>query len=117
MQTAPLVLPYQHTLIVRYCDPARVRVLYEVPISDTESVKAIGDPENGGYEWLVQTRDWIKHSDVGYGQSALALRDGLIYYFELWEQMSREICSTDGVRTIERVIPFDGAPPRWRYVR
>lgn len=117
MQHAPLVLPYQHPLIIRYADPARIRVLYEVQIDAAEFVRVIGDPENGAYEWLIQTADYIKHSDAGYGQSAIALRDGLFVYFEDATLSLEKICSEGCVRKIERVIPFDGAPSRWRYVR
>lgn len=42
-------------------------------------VWVVGDPDNGAYEWvLVKDGQAERHSDFGYGQSSIALRDGLI---------------------------------------
>lgn len=48
------------------------------------AVEVVGDPENACYEWVIRRGASVeKHSDVGYGSSDIALRDGLIAYHGL----------------------------------
>lgn len=46
-----------------------------------DSIEVVGNPDNASYEWVVRRGDEIKHSDMGYGHSSVALRDGLIEYY------------------------------------
>lgn len=58
--------------------------LYRVDVDLENQVVIVGDPDNGCYEWMIRTPQGIeRHSDVGYGDSAIAMRDGLIAYFGL----------------------------------
>jgi len=63
------------------------RVTHELCIVDVDvasEVVIVGDPNNGCYEWLIRTRGVIEtYSDVAYGDSSIALRDGLIAYHGL----------------------------------
>lgn len=66
-----------------------VCVLHELDLGDGYFVRVIGDPDNGAYEWCISRPESAKiygkptfeHSDDGYGQPEIALRDGLIAYF------------------------------------
>lgn len=43
-----------------------------------DEVIVIGDPNNASYEWAIIIDDRVtSHSDAGYGQASIALRDGL----------------------------------------
>ena len=61
--------------------PDGLRVIYRVAVYPGESVEVIGDPENGLYEWQIRRRDGsaTDRSNLQYGQSAAALRDGLTH--------------------------------------
>jgi hypothetical protein len=66
-------------------------VLHEIEVGDGYFVRVVGDADNGCYEWCIERphqtpftkRSAIEFSDVGYGESAVALRDGLIAYYGL----------------------------------
>lgn len=46
----------------------------------------VGDPHDGGYEWVIVNRGNVEqHSDCGYGMQSIALRDGLIAFHGLPE--------------------------------
>lgn len=67
-----VVLHYSHN----------VRTLFSVDVDVDVTVEVFGDPENGAYEWLIREHGTVtQHSDCGYGQSAIALRDGLNVWF------------------------------------
>ena len=42
----------------------------------------VGDPANVSYEWVIRDTagEVLHHSDCGYGDDVVALRDGLIAY-------------------------------------
>lgn len=61
-----------------YTDASDLWVLHSLPMSDGYSVKVVGNPDMGSYEWMVECGGKIEHSDCGYGDSDIALRDGLI---------------------------------------
>lgn len=63
-------------LVLKYTDP--LKVLYHLPGSEGYSVSVVGDPDNGAYEWVVLIGGKLKHSNCGYGDADIALRDGLI---------------------------------------
>ena len=74
-----LSLPPAYKL--HYTPPVRTVHTIDVDYGDV-TVEVFGDPENGAYEWLIRRDGKIeKHSDCGYGQAAIALRDGLNAYF------------------------------------
>lgn len=55
--------------------------LFTVQLDLGRTLKVIGDRSNGCYEWIIEpclAADM--HSDCGYGQPDIALRDGLIAY-------------------------------------
>lgn len=71
---------------LQYTEPECV--LHELDLGDGFIIRVIGDPGNGCYEWLIERpeqsiRQHLEFSDCGYGQSEIALRDGLIAYFGL----------------------------------
>lgn len=70
-------------LELRYTDPDDLAVLYHLPGSPGWSVRVIGNPVMGSYEWLIEESGNLRHSDCGYGDSDIALRDGLIARFGL----------------------------------
>lgn len=49
--------------------------------SPGDSIEVVGDPDNASYEWIVRRGEELKHSDAGYGQSSVALRDALVEYY------------------------------------
>lgn len=65
-------------------------VLHELPLAPEIILRVIGDPENGGYEWVIESvatnERELESSNCGYGQSAIALRDGLIAFFGVPEE-------------------------------
>lgn len=116
-----LVLPFPYPIVLRYCSFSRnevLRVLHEVEIEEGHFVKVIGVDETGGaYEWLIQTPHQIKHSDAGYSQAAVALRDALVIYFRNDPVVNRDICCRDAIRTIDHAALAEGGQKRWRYRR
>ncbi len=45
------------------------------------SIRVIGDPENAAYEWaVIQYPNIKKYSNVGFGDSTVALMQGLMWY-------------------------------------
>lgn len=57
------------------------RVLTSVDVDMDAEVVIVGQPENGAYEWVIVNHGKVeKHSDCGYGQKSIALRDGLIAF-------------------------------------
>jgi hypothetical protein len=71
----------------RYIDLAESRIVHAIQYSMDGWVLVIGHPNYGAYEWVViPAPDFdppvdppaeFRRSDVGYGCSAAALRDGL----------------------------------------
>ena len=75
-------LPH-NSLKLRYSGPT-LAILHAIDIDGVTRVLVVGDPANGAYEWAIERNGKIeKHSDVGYGISFVALRDGLIQYWDL----------------------------------
>lgn len=72
---------------MKYSEP--LKVLYEVSVDMTVTLLVVGDPDNGGYEWVIVDNDDTakpqptRYSNLGYGMSCDALRDGLIAYHGL----------------------------------
>lgn len=63
----------------KYTGPAKVLMTVDVDL-DAELL-IVGQPEMGSYEWVIVSHGKIEsHSDCGYGQMSIALRDGLIAY-------------------------------------
>ena len=68
-----------------------VHVLHELELGDGYFIRVVGSGDDGCYEWVIERphatphtkRPAIEFSDVGYGQSEVALRDGLIAYYGL----------------------------------
>jgi hypothetical protein len=60
------------------------KVLMTVDVDMDAELLIVGQPENGAYEWVIVNHDKVEqHSDCGYGQKSIALRDGLIAYHGL----------------------------------
>lgn len=58
------------------------RVFHELRIGHGTVLRVVGDPDNGGYEWVIESAgSELEFSDCAYGQSAVALCDGLIAIF------------------------------------
>lgn len=72
---------------MKYSEP--LKVLYEVSVDMNVTLLVVGDPDNGGYEWVIVDNDDTtkpqptRYSNLGYGMSCDALRDGLIAYHGL----------------------------------
>lgn len=71
--------------IFKYTGEAKV--LLRIDVDLYAEVIVVGQPENGAYEWVIVSERAIagvgiveRHSDCGYGQMSIALRDGLIAY-------------------------------------
>ncbi len=62
----------------RYTRPDRLVVLHELRGSPGWSVRVVGDPDNGCYEWVIERPFSLEASNCGYGDSDIALRDGLV---------------------------------------
>lgn len=63
-----------------------IQELYRIPVDVHAALIVEGNPEWGQYEWRIEGgADDGKHSDCGYGDAAIALRDGLIAYHGLPE--------------------------------
>lgn len=74
--------PIKLRLDLTYTDPSHLSRIHHLD-GDTpgDSIEVVGDPDNASYEWVVRRADEIKHSDVGYGHSSIALRDALVEYY------------------------------------
>lgn len=68
--------------ILHFTDATDLRTLYDIAVDWEVRLKVIGNPDNGAYEWLIERRDQLVHSDCGYGGADIALRDGLLVYFD-----------------------------------
>ena len=100
-------------LILHHTDASCLKDLHDIEVDCGVHVKVVGNPENGAYEWLIQRDDRIVHSDCGYGMSAIALRDGLIYYTEA-EQLTAHVSEP---QTIQRLVRAGIRNFFWRYER
>lgn len=57
-------------------------VIYTLPVDLTRQLVVFGEPESISYEWAICDGYTItEHSNLGYGCSKIALRDGLIAYY------------------------------------
>lgn len=65
-------------LTLRYTDANALRVIHHLPGSAGYAVWVVGNPGNASYEWVIERGEKMEHSDGGYGDSDVALRDGLI---------------------------------------
>lgn len=77
-------------LKLRYTDAEDLTVLHSLRMGDGYSVLVVGNPENGSYEWVIARAGKLDHSDCGYGDSDIALRDGLIAMHGLPRPQRRE---------------------------
>lgn len=63
-------------------------VVMSLPLEHGRSAHVVGDPENAAYEFVIFHGPLIaKRSDVGYGNSLVALRDALIAHCGMPEQL------------------------------
>jgi hypothetical protein len=53
-------------------------VIHHLPMSCGYSVSVVGNPGWASYEWVIERSGKVEHSDCGYGDADIALRDGLI---------------------------------------
>lgn len=72
---------------MKYSRP--LKVLHEVSLDMYVTLLVVGDPNNAEYEWVLVSNDdapkprETQYSNLGYGMSCIALRDGLIAYHGL----------------------------------
>lgn len=65
------------------------RIMAAFAVEDGDRVMVVGDPDNGSYEWVIRTPTGIdRHSDDGYGIPGIALRDALIAYYGLPDEVT-----------------------------
>lgn len=106
------ILP--HLRHLKYTEP--VCVLHELNLGDGFTVRVIGDPGNGAYEWLISRpegsiKSKVEFSDCGYGCSDIALRDGLIAYFGLPNELqSLHRRNAEVVEACRKVMTCAGLP-------
>jgi hypothetical protein len=68
---------------------APLKVLQEISVDMYVTLLVVGDPDNACYEWVIVSNDDApkprptQYSNLGYGMSCDALRDGLIAYHGL----------------------------------
>lgn len=103
-----------------YTDITDSKVLHLVATGTSGWAAAIGQPDWGSYEWVVQPDgDFhgeqplppLKSSDCGYGSSTTALRDGLIEA-EGCPQIDELLNAVRDCRfAFERLSPADPAIP------
>lgn len=92
-----------------------VRLLYRMPgYEDDHWVEVIGDPNGGGYEWVIRKAGKIiQHSDSGYGCTFIAMHDGMSVYESLPDStMVREMCKA--LRIVVEADDRDGVSDRLR---
>lgn len=70
-------------LTLSYTDPERLRVLRSLPMDGDCVLMVLGDLGLAAYEWAIKRGEKVEHSNCAYGQSSVALRDGLIAYHGL----------------------------------
>ncbi len=70
---------------------SQCHIIHDVSVCMDVRLLVVGDPDNASYEWVVlqrvrdvgylKDREWQRapngYTDVGYGQSAIALYEGL----------------------------------------
>lgn len=69
----------------QYIDLASAQPLYFITVGYSGWVLVLGHPEHGSYEWAArvdgafreQTEVFYEHSDCGWGEPALAMREAL----------------------------------------
>jgi hypothetical protein len=60
------------------------RPVLAIGVGMDDRIAIVGDPESAAYEWVILAPDGVReYSDVGYGSSDVAMRDGLIAYLGL----------------------------------
>lgn len=111
-----LILPMSYPPQMDYTSPDRLVVLYEVPgDGEGDRICVIGDPDNGSYEWLIQTSKEIRHSNCGYGNWHLPMRDAMVVYHREFDCVDDDVSSVDHIRTITaRPGALEGRV-YWRY--
>jgi hypothetical protein len=101
---------------LRYTGPREdVRLLYRKCVGATDWVEVIGDPDNGGYEWVIRNEAGkiIEHSNDGYGSTDVALRDGIAaYYHEASVGETRDMANI--LRKLVQADDRDGFSERLR---
>lgn len=111
-----LILPMSYPPHMNYTSPDRLVVLYEVSGgSEGHRICVIGDPDNGSYEWLIQTPKEIRHSDCGYGNWHLPMRDAMVVYHRDFDCVDDDISSVDYIRTIKSRAGAIEGRVYWRY--
>jgi hypothetical protein len=113
--------------IFKYTGEAKV--LMSVNVDMQAEIFIVGQPENGAYEWVIVNEivggyTVEQHSDCGYGQRSIALRDGLIAYHgleqphdaapELLKALRRVLDEWEFKRAVEANRNKD-VTPQWVY--
>lgn len=84
-------LKLDYSLVVDEC--------YRIPLDHLHQLAVVGDVANACYEWVIEKQGKIvAHSNVGYGDSSIALRDGLIAYYGLGDVLEPVEFSSDSSR-------------------
>jgi len=69
---------YTGKLKLKYTDADDLEIVHSIRMSEGYSLTVAGNCGNGSYEWVCEIGGKISHSDCGYGDSDIALRDGLL---------------------------------------
>ncbi|CAD0363797.1 hypothetical protein VDR70_008230 [Xanthomonas campestris pv. campestris] len=63
---------------------AAVDECYRITFDQVHQLAVIGDMANASYEWVIEAHGQVlAHSNDGYGDTSIALRDGLIAFLGL----------------------------------
>jgi hypothetical protein len=82
---------YPFHLMMEYTDGKDLTILFDIPVDMNASVKVVGQPDWGAYEWVIESADSaLTYSNSGYGSADYALRDGLIVFHGI-------LCNSDYV--------------------
>lgn len=72
---------YPFHLPMEYTDGKDLTILFDISVDLNASVKVVGQPDWGAYEWVIENADsTLTYSNSGYGSPDYALRDGLIIF-------------------------------------
>jgi hypothetical protein len=84
------------------------QVVMSVDVDMDAELFIVGQPQNGAYEWVIVNHGAIEnHSDCGYGDHSIALRDGLIAFHGL----SRlQAAASDLAEALQALLRGRGSP-------
>jgi len=90
---------------LKYTGNDGIVLIHRVPVNEGW-VDVVGDPANASYEWVLRSPGGkiTKHSDDGYGDSAVALFDGLA---EAHRFLLHDADGNKAVKVIQHLVEAD----------